>query len=102
MSAQIIGIGQITVVSNADAIGRVNIEWLSQCRAGTAGCGIAHMAYANVAHQSRHMLSAEHISRQTNTFADVNLTIMVGDNASGILTAMLQHSQGIIEPYINI
>jgi hypothetical protein len=102
MVAQFIGVGQIAVVGNTDTIGRVNIKRLRQSWTRAAGRRITNMADANVTHQSCHMLIEEDISRQADAFANMKFTIVVGDNTSGILTAMLQDSQRIIEPYINI
>ena len=101
MLPQLIIIGEIAVVGHANPIGRVDIKGLGQCRTGAARSGIAHMAYTQVAYQSQHMIALEHILYQSLAFALMLLTLMIGNNTSGILPAVLQHGQCIIEPQID-
>jgi hypothetical protein len=56
------------------------------------------MANTHIAHQANHMTATEHIPRQTFALALVKLTISFCDNTRRILTAMLQHGQGIVKP----
>jgi hypothetical protein len=56
------------------------------------------MANTHITDQTHHMAAAEHIPRQTFALALVQLAIGLSDNTSGVLPAMLQHRQGIVEP----
>ena len=47
-----------------DAIGRVNIKRLGQCRAGASLSGITNVSDAKSAQQLRHVAGAEDISHQ--------------------------------------
>ena len=98
MLAQFIGIGQIAVVGNKNTIGRIDIQRLCQRRAGAASGRIANMANTHIAHQTHHMTATKDIPRQAFALALMKLTISFGNNTSGILTAMLQHGQGIVKP----
>ena len=98
MFAQIVGIGEVAIVGHADAIGAVYIERLSQCWARAAGCWVAYMTYAYLAHQSHHMAAAENIPGQPFALALMQLAVFFSDYTGGVLAAMLQHGQRIVEP----
>ena len=85
-------------MGHADAIGRIYIQRLSQSRAGTASSGVADMANTHITDQPHHVAAAEHIPRQAFALALVQFTIGLGYDTSGILSAMLQHRQGIVKP----
>ena len=59
------------------------------------------MTYTHIANQSLHVLAIKHIAGKTNVFALMDFTIRLGDDSRGILTAMLQDCQRIIEAHIN-
>jgi predicted HD phosphohydrolase len=59
------------------------------------------MANPDIADQSRHMLAAEHVSRQTHVLTHMQLAFGVGNDTSSILSTMLQDGQRIVKAQIN-
>src|SRR5690606_37455665 len=55
------------------------------------------MADAHVALEGEHVALLEHIAHQTGVLAQKELTFMTGHDARGILSAVLQHDQGIVD-----
>ena len=64
-------------------------------------CGIAHVAYADVALELEHVLLLEHIAHQPRILAHEQLAVLRGHDARGILAAMLQHRQRIVDALID-
>ena len=96
--AQFIRISQVAIVSNKNPVGRVHIERLCQRWARAASGWVANMADTHIADKTHHMTATEYIPRQALAFALVKFTIGLSNNTSGVLTAMLQHGQGIVKP----
>ena len=91
------GVGQIAVVAEADAVGRVDEKRLRFGGGVAAGGGIADMADADVALQRQHVAMLEHIPHQAGLLAQEQLAFVEGHDAGGILAAMLQHRQRVID-----
>jgi hypothetical protein len=85
------GIGQIAVVGQTDAVGRIDVKGLGLGRVVTAGSRITHMAYADMAAQLEHVMLFEDIAHQTLALADEQLALLRGHDAGGILPAVLQY-----------
>src|SRR3546814_1312069 len=66
-SAQQVGIGQIAVVGQGDAIRGIDVERLRLGRSRTAGGRVAHVADAHVAAQALHVLLGEHVRSEEHT-----------------------------------
>ena len=84
-------------MGHTDAVGTVYIERLRQRRAGAASGWVTHMAYAHFTHQTHHMAATENIPGQPFAFALMQLTVLFGHYAGGILPSMLQHGQRVVE-----
>ena len=94
-------VGEVAVVAEADAVGRVDVEGLRLGDAVVAGRGIAHMADTDVATQFEHVLLAEDIAHQARALAHGGEPLARGHDAGGILAAVLQHRQRVIETLVD-
>ena len=90
-------VGEVAVVPEADAVGRVDVERLHFGFVVAAGRGIAHMRDAHVATQGIHVVLAEYVAHQAATLAGEEFAAFGGHDARGILATMLQHGQRVIE-----
>ena len=98
ISLKLFGVGEVAVVRQHDAEGRIHIKWLRFSTAAcVAGGGIAHMGDASVAHQVAHIARAEHIAHHAGVFMHMEHLTLGGDDARRILSAVLQHLQSVIQ-----
>jgi hypothetical protein len=95
------GVGEVAVVREADAIGRVDVERLRLGGAVTAGGRIAYVADADVAPELEHVMLLEHVAHQPRALAHAQRAFRGHHDAGGILAAVLQHRQRIIDPLID-
>jgi hypothetical protein len=95
------GVGQIAVVGETDAVGRVHVERLGLGDAVATGGGIADMPDADIAFQLEHVLLLEHIAHQATALAHAQPAIPGCRDTRRILTAMLQHRQSVINTLID-
>ncbi len=94
-------IGQIAVMGQADAVRRIHVEGLRLgCAIGARG-GIAHMADAHVAAQFQHVVLLEGIAHQTAALADRQRAAGGRGDAGGVLAAVLQHRERIVQTLID-
>ena len=93
---QLLGIGQVAVVCQGDTVGGVHIERLGQGCAGAARGRVAHVADADSAAQHLHMVLAKHVPHQALALALGKPTAAAGHDPRGVLAAMLQHRQRIV------
>ncbi len=94
-------IGQIAVVAETDAVGRIDVEGLRIVGAVGAGRRVADMADADVALELEHVLLLKHIAHQAGILAHEQFARLGGHDAGRILTAMLQHRQRVIDPLVD-
>lgn len=59
------------------------------------------MANAHIAYELDHMSFIEHIPRQAVVLAQVKLVFVTGHDACGILAAVLQYRQAVIDGLID-
>ena len=85
----------------ADAVGRIDVEGLRLGGAVAAGGRIAHVADADVALQLEHVMLLEDIAHQAAALAHVQLALAGGGDAGGVLAAVLQHGQRVVEALID-
>ena len=95
------GVGEVAVVPEADAVGRIDVEGLRLGGAVAAGGRVAHVADADVALQLEHVVLLEHVAHQAAALAHVELALGRGRDAGGILAAVLQHGERVVEPLID-
>ncbi|MNF30238.1 hypothetical protein D3C84_109660 [compost metagenome] len=99
---QLLDVGQVAVVRQGDAVGRVDVERLRLGRAGTAGGGIAHMADTHVADQALHMALMKDVAHQAIVLAQEQPAVMTGDDTGSILAAVLEDGQAVIQRLIDV
>ena len=95
LSAQLIGVCQIAVVADREpAELEIGEKRLYVAQRDLAGCRIANMADRGAAAQSPDdFLGAEIIADMTQSAVRVELPAIIGDDAGGLLAAMLQRMQ---------
>jgi hypothetical protein len=98
---QLASIGQIAVVSQADAVRRIDVEGLRILRTVGTGGGVTNMADADVALELEHVLLLKHIAYQAGVLAHEKLAALRRHDARGVLAAVLQHCQRVIDPLID-
>ena len=95
------GVRQVAVVPEADAVRRVDVERL-RFGGGVAARGrIAHVADADVALQAQHVALLEDVAHQAVLLAHEQLAVVAGHDAGGVLAAVLQHRQRVIDLLID-
>src|SRR5262249_15346292 len=95
------GVGEVAVVTEADAVGGVDVEGLCLRGAVATGGRVAHVPEAHVALELDHVVLLEHVAYQPAALAHGQLAVAGGGDAGGVLTAVLQHRQGVIEALID-
>ncbi len=96
-AGQFRGIGQVAVVGEADAVGRVDVERLGLGGALAAGGRVANVADADIALELKHVTLLEHVPHQAVVLAQEDLALVRRHDARGVLATMLQHRQGVVE-----
>jgi hypothetical protein len=95
------GIGEVAVVRQTDAERRVDVKRLCLGAGLAAGGRIAHMADAHIAQQPQHVPGMEHVAHQTVVLAQIQALLVAGHDAGGILSAMLQDGQAVVQGLID-
>jgi hypothetical protein len=90
-------IGQVAVVRQAQAVGRVHVERLRLGRAVAAGRGVAHVADAGVALELQHVALLEHVAHEPVVLAQEELALVGGHDPRRVLAAVLKHRQRVID-----
>jgi hypothetical protein len=98
---QLLGVGEVAVVRQHDAVGGVDIERLRLGGTRQTGGRVADMADPHIAAQVHHMLVAEDVSRQARLLAHEQTVAVAGDDTCGVLPAMLQDQQGVVERLVD-
>ena len=97
-----LGIGEVAVVHQHDAKGRVHVKGLGFFLAvGIAGGGVAHLAQAAIARQRAHVAGTKHVTHHALGLVHEELALLLGDDAGRILAPVLQQQQGVIDQLIN-
>ena len=95
------GVGQVAVVRQADAIGCVHEERLRLRGSVATGGRIAHVADTDLAGELEHVLLFEDVAHEARAFARAQAPLEGRHDARGVLTAMLQHRQRVIESLVD-
>lgn len=99
---QLAPVGQVAVVGEHDAERRVDVERLGLFLAGAgAGGGIAHLAHARGTRQGAHVARAEYVAHQAMRLVHIELVALRRRDARGVLPAMLQQQQAVIEQLVD-
>ncbi|MNT34700.1 hypothetical protein D3C72_1706940 [compost metagenome] len=100
--AQLLPVGQVAVMRQDHAIGRVHVERLRFFLAGCRASGrIAHLADTGGAGQAAHIAGAEDIAHQAVGLVHVESTAVGGGDAGSILSAMLQQQQAVVNQLVD-
>ncbi|NYH15252.1 hypothetical protein GGD41_002480 [Paraburkholderia bryophila] len=99
---QLLPVGQVAVVREDDAERRVHVERLGFffARRGT-GRRVTHLADTGRAGQAAHVARAEHVAHHAVGLVHVKIAAVRGCDAGGVLTAMLQKQQAVIDQLID-
>jgi hypothetical protein len=96
------GIGQVAVVHQHDAEGRIDIEGLGLLLAvGVAGRRVADLTEPAVARQGPHVARAEHVAHQALGLVHIELAFLLRDDARRVLPAVLQQQQRVVDQLID-
>ena len=96
-----LGIGQVAVMGEDDAIGRIDVEGLGLGGTGGPGGGIADVPQAHVAAQLDHVAGVEDVPGQPRVLAQVELVALAGDDARRVLTPVLEDQQGVVKGLVD-
>ena len=96
------GVGEVAVVAEADAVRSVDVEGLRLRGAVAAGRRVTHVADADVTLELEHVVLLEDIAHESTALAHAQLAFARGGgDAGGILAAMLQHRERIVEALVD-
>ena len=95
-------IGQIAVVHQHNAKGRIDIKRLGLFLAKSIACGrIAHLAQATVTRQRAHVAGAKYIFDHALGLVHEKLVFLLRHDARCILAAVLQQQQSVINELVD-
>ena len=89
-------VGEVAVVREDDAVGRVHVERLRFGDGRATGGRIAHMADAHGAQQARHVAGVEDVGDEAVALVQIEAVFEASGNARGILPAVLEHGERIV------
>jgi len=98
---QFVVVGQVAVVTQADAVRRIDIERLCFGCLCTTGCRVTNVANANVTGQAQHVTLVEHVANKAVALALAHAVVAPGNDTCSILAAMLQHGQCVVDTLVN-
>ena len=102
LALQLFAVGQVAVVAERHAERRIDVERL---RLGIgirgAGGGIAAMADAGGAHEVAHVAGTEHVLHESRSLVHVENRTLAGDDARGVLAAVLQQQEAVVEQLVD-
>ncbi|MNI32218.1 hypothetical protein D3C73_861240 [compost metagenome] len=95
-------VGQVAVVGKHDAERGVDVERLGLFLAGAgARSGIADLADAGRTGQRPHVARTENVAHQAVSLVHIELVALRRRDARGVLPAMLQQQQAVIEQLVD-
>ena len=97
-----LGIGQVAVMGQGQAVGRVDVERLRLRGAGAAGGGVTHVTDAHVADQAAHVAVAEYVPDHAVVLAQEQPVPVAGDDAGGVLSPVLKNRQSVINRLVDV
>ena len=95
-------VGEVAVVHEHDAEGRVDVEGLRLLFAvGVAGGRVAHLAQADAAGQRAHVAGAEDVAHHAARLVHEAARALHRDDARGVLPAVLQQQQRVVDQLVD-
>ena len=102
LALELLRVGEVAVVPEHDAEGRVDVQRLRLGRVlGGTGGRVAAVGDAGVAHERAHVAGAEDVAHEPAALVHVERAFVGGDDAGGILAAVLQHQQPVVEQLVD-
>ena len=99
---ELIGIGQVAVVPEHEAERRIDVERLRfRGRPRRARCGVTRVPDAAGAEQAAHIAGAEDVAHHALGLVHEELALQQRHDAGGILAAMLQHEEPVVEHLVD-
>ena len=99
---QLVGVSQIAVVAQHDTERGVHVERLRfRRRPRRAGRWIARVSDSAGAEQAAHVARAKDVAHHAAALVHVKRGALGGNDAGGVLAAVLQHEQAIVEDLVD-
>ncbi len=97
LAAQRLGVDEVAVVAERDAVGRVDVEGLGLGRALRSCRRITAVADADAAAQLEHVRGAEYVAHQPRALVQAQALAVDRGDAGGVLAAVLQHGERVVQ-----
>ncbi len=98
---ELLGVHEVAVVGEADAVRRVHVERLRLRDRRAARGRITDVAEPDVAAELEHVPLQEHVADEAVALAHAEPARVVGHDARGVLAAMLQHRERVVDRLIH-
>ena len=99
---ELLGVGQVAVVRDADAKRVVGVEGLGLGAAGATRGGVPHMTQTDVTSQLGHVMGLEDFLDKAVGLAEVEAAVVGRDDSGGVLAAVLQDGQAVEEGLVHV
>mmetsp|Transcript_26218 Transcript_26218/g.43046 ORF Transcript_26218/g.43046 Transcript_26218/m.43046 type:complete len:220 (+) Transcript_26218:120-779(+) len=99
---EFVSVGQVSVVSDADAEGVVGGEGLRLFVGGGAGGGVANVSDANVASEFLHVRLLKDVPHQAVVLSESQAAVFYRHHARRVLSSMLQHRQAVEQQLVHV
>ena len=99
---QLTRVGEVAVVHEGDAVGRVHVEGLGLFFVGrVAACGVAHVAESHGSDEGPHVAGAIRLPNLALGLVHMEGVALGGRDAGGVLPAVLQKRQRVVNLLID-
>ncbi len=98
---ELVGVDEVAVVGETDAVRRVDVERLRLRDRRAAGRGVADVPEPDVAAELEHVPLLEHVAHEAVALAHAEAARVVRHDARRVLAAMLQHRERVVERLIH-
>ena len=90
-------VGQVAVVGEDDAVGRVHVKGLGFGDGGATGGGITDVSDAHGAEQAGHIAGVKNVGDKAVSFVEVEALFEECGDTRGVLAAVLEHGKRIVD-----
>ena len=98
---ELLGIDEVAVVREANAVRRVDVKRLGFEVARAAGRRVTGVSEAHIAAQAQHVAFLENIPNETVAPAQMQPATFGRHDSRGVLASVLKHGERIVEPLID-
>ena len=98
---ELVGVDEVAVVRETDAVRRVHVERLRLGNRRAAGRRITDVPEADVTAELEHVPLLEHVADEAVALADAQASRVVRHDARGVLASVLQHRERIVDRLIH-